>query len=199
LPTYDDLPAIELHPHPEIVMRGIIARAVRWYEIESILDVGSGHGGVFDYDFWTRAPLLRRATCDIHGVRDMGPEWETTVGVDVQRLTDFYEPDSFDFVQCMEVLEHVPDSRAALVALCTVARRLVLITSADELHHGYDELGNFDESSEQARVERVNPHQRYIAQPLVSDLHDLGFEVAVEAQGRRQLVAWRALAEPLLR
>jgi hypothetical protein len=67
----------------------------------------------------------------------------------------------------------------------------VLITSADELHHGYDEEGRFDETSEQARVEKVNPHQRYVSQPSVSDLRDLGFAVFVERAARRQLVAWR--------
>ena len=193
MPIYDDLETISLYPRPELALRGLIARAVRWYEIESILDVGSGHGGVFDYDFWTRAPLHRRASCDIHRVREMSPEWATKAGVDVQCLTDFYEPDSFDLVQCMEVLEHVPDTRAALEQLCTVARRLVLITSADEASHATDEHGNVDPNSVQAQFERVNPHQRYIRQPRVSDLQELGFEVLVEAAGRRQLVAWRAL------
>jgi SAM-dependent methyltransferase len=166
---------------------------MRSYEIRSILDVGSGHGGVYDYDFWTCAPLRKRGTCDIHAVREMSSKWKTKAGVDVQRLTDFYKPDSFDLVQCMETLEHVPDSRAALEQLCAVARRMVLITSDDELHHGYDEQGRFHEESEQARYQRENPYQRYIRQPSVGDLRELGFEVSVEAEGRRQLIAWRVM------
>lgn len=192
MPTYDALPAIALYPNPELALRGVIEHAVGFEKIESILDVGSGHGGVYDYDFWTRARLKRRATCDIHSVRKMSRKWKTKAGVDVQKLADNYEPHSFDLVQCMEVLEHVPDSRQALEQLCAVAKRLVLITSADELSHGYDEFGNFAQDSTQARFERQNPYQRYIRQPAVSDMLELGFEVCVEARERRQLVAWRA-------
>jgi SAM-dependent methyltransferase len=192
VPTYPDLPIIELAPHPELVLRGAIDRAVGLGRIDSILDVGSGHGGVYDYDYWTQARLRRRATSDIHSVREMSRKWETKTGVDVQRLTDFYEPHSFDLVQCLEVLEHVADSRRALEQLCAVARRMVLITSADERHHGYDEFGRLDPDSDQVRYERVNPYQRYIRQPAVSDLQELGFEVFVEADALRQLIAWRA-------
>jgi SAM-dependent methyltransferase len=193
MPQYLDLPPIVMHPRPEEVIRGIIARTVGLAGIRSILDVGSGHGGVFDYDFWTRSPLERRATCDIHSVREMDPVWETGIGVDVRRLGEFYGAASFDLVQCMEVLEHVSDSRAALEQLCRVARKLVIITSADERHHGYDEQGRFDEESEQARIERVNPYQKYVGQPRVSDLQELGFVVRVEQTARRQLVAWKVI------
>ncbi len=184
-----------MHPHPELVIRRVIELFVGMDQIDSVLDVGSGHGGVFDYDFWNRADVSRRATCDIHSVREMEEAWETRSGVDAQRLTDFYEPDSFDYVQCMEVLEHVPDSRRALEQLSLVARKLVVITSADELHHGYDEEGNFHEDSAQARCQAINPYQRYIKQPSVSDMRDLGFAVFVERTGRRQLIAWNSLEE----
>jgi SAM-dependent methyltransferase len=193
MPQYLDLATIVMHPRPEEVIRGIIRRTVGLHNIRSILDVGSGHGGVFDYDFWTRWPVARRATCDIHSVREMDPAWEIRLGVDVQRLSDFFEPRSFDVVQCMEVLEHVPTPRAALEQLCTVARKLVVITSADELHHGYDEQGHFHEDSEQARIERDNPYQKYVGQPRVADLRELGFDVRVEWTARRQLIAWRVL------
>jgi SAM-dependent methyltransferase len=130
---------------------------------------------------------------DIYSVREMDPAWEIRLGVDVQRLSDFFEPRSFDVVQCMEVLEHVPTPRAALEQLSTVARKLVVITSADELQYAYDEQGNFHEDSEQARIERENPYQKYLGQPRVSDLRELGFDVRVECTGRRQLIAWRVL------
>jgi SAM-dependent methyltransferase len=191
MPEYPDLPTIWLAPSPEETLRRVIDLFVGLNQIDSILDVGSGHGGVYDHGYWTSAPISSRATCDIHSVREMSAEWDTRVGVDVQRLGDAYPPDSFDLVQCMEVLEHVPDSRRALEQLCTVSRKMVLITSADEMHHGYDENGRFDETSEQARVEKVNSHQRYVTQPSVADLRELGFAVFVERAARRQLVAWK--------
>jgi SAM-dependent methyltransferase len=190
---YPHLATISMHPSPEATVRGMIDVLVGLDQIDSILDVGSGHGGVFDYGFWTQAPISHRGTCDIHAVREMSEVWDTRDGVDVQHLTDFYRPDSFDLVQCMEVLEHVPDSRTALEQLCAVARRLVIITSDDELVHGYNAHGDFDDSSVQAQMERINPHQRYVAQPRVSDLHELGFSVFVERMGRRRLVAFKTL------
>ena len=47
--------------------------------------------------------------------------------------------------------------------------------------------------SEQARIERENPYQKYLGQPRVSDLRELGFDVRVECTERRQLIAWRVL------
>jgi hypothetical protein len=123
----------------------------------------------------------------------MDPSWETKDGVDVERLADFYEPRSFDLVQCMEVLEHVPHPRIALEQLCQVAAKFVVLTSADELSHGYDEEGNFATDSLQAQFENWNPNQRYLGQPSVDDLFDLGFTVAVEETRHRQLVAWKVI------
>ena len=193
MPRYLDLPTIVMYPAPEETIRGVIRQTVGLHNVRSILDVGSGHGGVFDYDFWTRWPVARRTTCDIHSVREMAPVWEQRVGVDAHRLSDVFAPQSFDLVQCMEVLEHVAAPRTVLEQLCLVARKLVVVTSADEMYHGYDEQGRFHEESEQAQIERVNPHQRYRGQPRVSDLRALGFDVRVEATGRRQLVAWKVI------
>lgn len=185
MPIYNDLPIMKLHPSPELTLRPIHEKLV----IESILDVGAGHGGVFDYAYWT-AKSVHRAACDIHWIRPMDACWHTKLEVDVHELDKHYSEKSFDLVQCMEVLEHVENPRLALEQLCKVAKKLVLISSADEMHHGYNEDGTWNPDSEQAAIEKINSHQKYLGQPKVSDLLDLGFEVRVN-EGRRQLVAWK--------
>jgi len=177
MPTYPDLTPCDYYPNPELFFRRILAPL----DVTSILDVGAGHGGVFDYGYWT-AKSITRAACDLTWMRAMDPAWECRTGVDVQRLVEAYGAKSFDLVQCMEVLEHVPNPRLALEQLVAVARKAVIITSADETQH---------EGPEQEAIEKVNPGQRYLAQPRVEDLLDLGFEVRVERAHRRQLVAWR--------
>lgn len=180
MPTYPDLPTIAYHPSPELAVRPLYEDM----DIKSLLDVGAGQGGVFDQGFWDWRRMDRKEACDLFWIRDMPADWHQRIGVDVQFLTKHYAPKSFDMVQCMEVLEHVPDPRKALEQLCTVARKFVLISSADEEHH---------RGEEQAHIEQINPVQRYIRQPSVSDLKELGFTVRVAEASMRQLVAWRKI------
>jgi SAM-dependent methyltransferase len=178
MPVYNDVPTIDYFPSPEMAVRPL-------YEdlgITSLLDVGAGRGGVFDMACWDWRRMERKEACDLTWLRDMPDDWHQMTGVDVQRLTQFYKPKSFDMVQCMEVLEHVPNTRKALEELCKVARKFVLISSGDEEHH---------RGHEQTAIEKVNPAQKYIGQPAISDLRELGFIVRVTSYNRRQIVAWR--------
>lgn len=181
MPIYTDVPPFDYYPHPEQKVNGpdgIFKGVTR----RSILDVGAGHGGVFDIGYWDgRTDVVRKEACDIHWIRPMPPSWVTKVGVDVCELDKHYRADEFDFVQCCEVLEHVPDTRRALEQLVRVAKHAVFISSADEMHH----VG-----PEQAAIEKINKHQAYIAQPKISDLKELGFEVRVTSDAMRQIVAW---------
>lgn len=178
MPTYPDLPVAEYYPAPERFFWNIH----RKLDIHSILDVGAGHGGVFDCFYWThRDEMVKREACDIFKVRNLPPGWTVKNGVDVTRPLEHYEPASFDLVQCTEVLEHVHDTRKALENLVAVARKLVFVTSADETHH---------EGEPQARIQAINPAQAYIRQPSVADLRELGFQVYVDNERGRQLIAW---------
>lgn len=156
--------------------------------IESILDVGAGHGGVFDKAHWDarlhNIPTAKKEACDIEWIRPMEGGWTTKLKVDACNLTASYPEKSFDLVQCFECLEHVPDPRRALEEMIKVARKLVIMTSADEAHHT---------GPEQDAIEKVNPFQKYIKQPSVADLRDLGFEVRMDLWSNRQLIAWKVL------
>lgn len=178
MPVYDNVQPMDYYPHPEQVMRGIFAGL----ELGSILDVGAGHGGVFDLERWETDPqVVRKEACDIFWMREMPAGWVTRTGIDACQLRRHYHASEFDFVQCCEVLEHIPDSRRALMQLVDVARKVVFITSADETHH---------EGPEQVEIEKFNKHQAYVKQPSIEDLLEFGFEVRVDSQTRRQIIAW---------
>lgn len=180
MPEYHNIPTIEYHPSPEKATRPLHEHL----DIRSILDVGAGMGGVFDEAYWTARPMAKCDACDIFWMKALPPKWSMRTGVDVQELSKHYPLKSYDMVQCMEVLEHVPNPRRALEELCKVARKFVLISSADEMHH----VGE-----EQARIEKINVAQKYIKQPSIEDLRELGFVVRVTAYNLRQIVAWRVL------
>lgn len=178
MPVYKNVATLAYYPGPEDVVRKIFMGL----DCTSVLDVGAGHGGVFDLARWDMDPrVTRKEACDIYWIRDLPPGWAVRVGVDVCALDDAYAENEFDFVQCCEVLEHVVDTRRALEQLVRVARKAVFITSADETHH---------EGPEQAAIEKINAHQAYVGQPKIQDLVDLGFEVRVDSGTKRQIVAW---------
>lgn len=178
MPQYLDVPTIAYYPNPEACVRKIFSSLY----LTSILDVGAGHGGVFDLDRWENSTdIQRKEACDLFWIRAMPDGWVTRLEVDARELDKHYQPGSFDFVQCCEVLEHIPNNRKALEQLVKVAKVAVFITSADEMHH---------QGEEQEAIEKFNKHQAYVEQPKIKDLLDLGFEVRVEERDRRQIIAW---------
>lgn len=182
MPIYKDLKVLPLYFSPTI--EEFIRTIHDKLEIKSILDVGAGHGGVFDYGYWTAKPMERRVACDIFHVRPMEGGWEIKTGVDVINLSEHFGSKSFDYIQCMETLEHVDNPRKALEEMCRVAKKLVIITSADEEHH---------RGQAQEDIEKWNEHLKFKCQPSVNDLKDLGFEVGVDNYNQRQLIAWKKI------
>lgn len=181
MPVYPDLDAVEFTP-PERFIRSLHERLA----VTSILDVGSGHSGPFDCAYWTQRPMFKRVATDIDFVRELPESWVVVNGVDVCSLLLRFGLKSYDYVQCMETIEHVESHRHTelLEQLCSVARKLVVVTSADETQHT---------GPEQTRAEERNPHTRYLGQPNVQTLRDAGFQPVVALPQRRQLIAWRYL------
>lgn len=52
MPIYENVQTMTYYPNPESQARKLF----EGLKFESILDVGTGHGGVFDLDFWERNP-----------------------------------------------------------------------------------------------------------------------------------------------
>ncbi len=178
MPVYNNLGTIP-YREPEKTIRSLWAHL----SIESVLDVGAGHGGVFDFGYLTALPqLVKKEACDIHWIRPMEGGWKTKIGVNVMELSKHYGVREFDYVSSYECLEHVENPELALEQLCYVANKIVIITSGDEMSH---------QGEEQAAIEKINPHQAYRRQPKVDKLLELGFEVRVDEDTRRRLIAWR--------
>lgn len=100
---------------------------------ESILDVGSGRG-VFLLPFLDAFPDIPAQALDISDKRielltDIKCGGIERLSVKKGSICDMPFPeDSFDVVTMLEVLEHIPDVRAAIRAAVRIAKKYVIVT-----------------------------------------------------------------------
>lgn len=106
---------------------------LRGIQPESLLDVGSGRG-VFLFPFIREFPWVPVTSLDIldkrvtllNAIHDGGMENLTSLKASI---CDWDAPEkSFDVVTLLEVLEHIPDVRAAVKNAERLARRYVVVT-----------------------------------------------------------------------
>lgn len=144
-----------------------LREAIRDIEIRSVLDVGTGHSGVFDYWYWEGMNLEKKVCLDIKYIREDIPNWEKVIA-DARNLP--FPDNSFDLVMCCEMIEHVPveDHEKVLTELIRVAKKCVYVTSSGQSAH----LG-----PEQERCEKLNPHQKYIMIVSADLLEKFGFKI----------------------
>jgi len=146
---------------PESYLRDVLPDNPR-----SVLEVGTGRSGVFDFSEWERRNPRLKVCVDIHSIREDTP-WLKVIA-DGSLLP--FKDDTFDVVQCTETLEHVPPERwdDFIRELCRVSKDLVYITTSDRTKH----LG-----PEQARAEKLNPFQRFISFPSTRFFTNRGFHI----------------------
>jgi ubiquinone/menaquinone biosynthesis C-methylase UbiE len=140
---------------------------------KSVLDVGVGHSGVFDFWFWESRNLQLKACVDIYYFRSDIPNSWLKVKADGCALP--FRDNSFDVVMSTETLEHVPPERQEqfLDELYRVSSRLVFVTTTDITAH----LG-----IEQERIERLNPFQKFQAFPTPDLFSRKGFHTLFVSQ-----------------
>jgi len=149
---------------PEEYLRNNIS----WIEIDSVIDVGTGHSGVFDYGRFQSYDLSYKACLDVYYFRpDIDRAWHRILA----SATHLPLKDGcFDHVQSTEMMEHIRSDyhRLVLKELKRIARKCVFLTATGLQQH----LG-----PEQIMVEDLNPFNKY--QDTVSKelLEDEDFEI----------------------
>ena len=100
---------------------------------DSLLDVGSGRG-VFLLPFLEEFPSVKVHSVDILDKRiglltDISVGGVSRLSVSMEDICHSEIPDnSYDVVTLLEVLEHIPDYRAAIAQAVRIARKLVVVT-----------------------------------------------------------------------
>lgn len=138
---------------------------------KSVLDVGTGHGGVFDFWFWQSQTLELKGGVDIHYFRSDIPRSWFKVKADGCKLP--FKDNSFDVVMSTETLEHVPleNQQSFLDELFRVSKGLVFVTTSDETAH----LGEA-----QKKCEEQNPFVKYKAFPGIDLFLKNNFHLLLE-------------------
>ena len=146
---------------PESYLRDVLPENPK-----SVLEVGTGHSGVFDFSEWERKKPRLKVCVDIHSIRRDVP-WLKVIA-DGSLLP--FKDETFDVVQCTETLEHVFPERwdDFISELCRVSKDLIYVTTSDRTQH----LG-----PEQARCEKLNPFQKFISFPSEQFFRARGFHI----------------------
>lgn len=155
---------------------------------KSLLDVGSGHSGVFDFWFWEEKSPESKGMVDINTFREDTPKSWFRVKADARNLP--FRDSCFDVVSSTEMLEHVPSDgwQKVLDELYRVSKNLVYITTSDYTHH----LGE-----EQKRIEQLNPFQKYQDFPKEELFVTNGFHILFASQDhmiafKRKIPEWNS-------
>ena len=144
------------------------------------LDIGSGPSGVFCLDHLNNCFNAPRHNIDIFKPA-LQNGWVTEQCCGQEALAKF-GANSFDYIQCIETLEHVPKLDALQIAsdMITMSRKFCLITSAGIGQH----LGQ-----ETTDIIEVNKNMDYIGQPDIEALMQMGYSVRLVGDNA-QIVAW---------
>ena len=149
---------------PESYLRN----SIKGFEIRSVLDVGVGHGGVFDYHRLEASGLTLKACLDVRYIRpDISKSWHKVIA----SATNLpFRDGCFDLVQSTEMIEHVTPQRhgQVLSELTRVATKGVYLTSSDITKH---------RGEPQRRCEEWNPFNIYRGIVDVDLLEKFGFKV----------------------
>ena len=136
-----------------------------------LLDIGSGRGAflwpLLDAFPWlavTAFDLLDYRVADIQAVHDGGVVSLTAVRGDTTQLP--FDDGAFDVVTLLEVLEHIPDTAAALHQACRVARRFVVLSVPSKPDNNPEHIHLFDAAQLESLLHRAGVgHVRFTYVP----------------------------------
>jgi 2-polyprenyl-3-methyl-5-hydroxy-6-metoxy-1,4-benzoquinol methylase len=126
----------------------------------NLLDIGSGRGAflwpLLDAFPWlpvTALDMLDYRVADIRAVHAGGVTSLTAVHSDATRLP--FDDGEFDVVTLLEVLEHIPDTAAALAEVCRVAGRFVVLSAPSKPDNNPEHIHLFDAAGLEALLRRA--------------------------------------------
>jgi 2-polyprenyl-3-methyl-5-hydroxy-6-metoxy-1,4-benzoquinol methylase len=118
----------------------------------NLLDIGSGRGAFlwpllheFPYLPITAVDILDYRVKDMQTVHDGGIDQLTAVQASATALP--FADRTFDVVTMLEVLEHIPATKAALAEVCRVARRFLILSMPTKEDNNPEHIHLFDAAS----------------------------------------------------
>ncbi len=125
-----------------------------------LLDIGSGRGAflwpllnTFPWLPITAVDTLDYRVADLQAVHDGGVAALSAAYGDATRLP--FGDGQFDVVTLLEVLEHIPDTSAALSEVCRVARRFVVLSVPSKPDNNPEHFHLFDAARLEALLDRA--------------------------------------------
>jgi ubiquinone/menaquinone biosynthesis C-methylase UbiE len=125
-----------------------------------LLDIGSGRGAflwpLLDTFPWlpiTAVDTLDYRVADLQAVHDGGVAALSAAYGDATRLP--FDDSQFDVVTLLEVLEHIPDTSAALAEACRVARRFVVLSVPSKPDNNPEHIHLFDAARLETLLDRA--------------------------------------------
>jgi 2-polyprenyl-3-methyl-5-hydroxy-6-metoxy-1,4-benzoquinol methylase len=125
-----------------------------------LLDIGSGRGAflwpLLDAFPWlpiTALDTLDYRVADIQAVYEGGVASLTAIHGDATQLP--FTDGQFDVVTLLEVLEHIPDTAAALDEVCRVARRFVVLSAPSKPDNNPEHIHLFDAAQLESLLRRM--------------------------------------------
>lgn len=145
-----------------------------------ILDIGSGPSGVYCREHLTNTFQPPRNNIDIF--KPAPQEGWTCTELPGQDALKTFGQNSFDYIQCIETMEHIPAKDNIQIAkdMIEMSRKYCFITSAGVGQH----LGQETED-----IIKVNSNMDYIGQPNIEELMALGYNIRLVGD-HAQIVAW---------
>jgi len=147
---------------------GFLRKNIKNLKIESVADIGTGHGGIFDYWFWEKQNLKLKVCLDVYYIRpDINESWHKIIA-SATHLP--FKNEVFDLTISCEMIEHVPQHQheKVLKELKRVSRKAIFITSTDETAH---------RGEAQKKAEEWNPFNKYLEMVDPELLKKLGFRI----------------------
>ncbi len=181
-------------------MADYVKREADRYEVESVLDVGTGPKGVVAMHYWDRVQRIKQGyACDVWTIKELPDHWEP-LKMNALDLLDRFKPDSIDVFQAFGFLEHLTreDGLRILEIAETIASKLVIVSAANCLHGWYGGLPGWDPDYK-VKVDG-NPYHRYNSTWHWRQFEALGYESNLQHAKEKKTfilesIAWKHLEE----